>query len=152
MRYERHDPERELDQEWRYCCICGLNWVYYEMDFENASVEPTVGETLTGATSGKTATVSVVTLDHGTYLAGTATGTIRLTSPSGDFTTAEAINGSTGGDAMITCRAYVPRRYGRTYPESSLVTHHGKDYCVPHFRAYSAKIRDDQVNIPQGDE
>jgi len=117
------------------------------MDFQDSSVEPTVAETLTGVTSAKTATVSSVKLDHGSYAAGTATGTITLTSPSGDFTDGETINGSVGGNAMLVCHAYVPRRSGKSYPESQLVEHDGKYYCRPHFRAYQSKIIDEQVPI-----
>ena len=153
MRLVHHDTGRELDQEWDFCNKCGQTYTAYEMDFANSSVEPTVGETLTGVTSGKTATVSTVTKVSGTYAAGTATGTIVVTSPSGDFTDGETINGSTGGAAMLVCRVYVPREYGRAYPVSALVEYQGTLYYRPHFRAFAHTIEDAQtINLQTGDE
>jgi len=46
----------------------------------------------------------------------------------------ENINGSTAGDNCMTVNG-TPQvnKYGRLYPESSLVTFRGKRYCQAHF-------------------
>ena len=121
MPFYKHRKETErLDQRWRYCNLCGEAYAQYEIFFTGATVAPTVAETLTGATSGKTAVVSEVHRMAGTYAAGTAFGQVVVTSPSGDFTDGETINGSVGGAAMLTCHYYAEKRYGITYPESQL--------------------------------
>jgi hypothetical protein len=126
--------------KWRYCVRCGAAYSQYEMDFEGATVAPTVGETLTGATSGKTATVESVTTVNGSYTAHTMRGTIVVTSPSGDFTDGEKINGSSSGAAFLTCRAYIERKYGVRYPETMLSQYNGKDYCHAHFAALAKSV------------
>jgi len=145
-KFYKHRKETErLDQRWRYCVLCGQNYAQYEIFFTN-SIEPTVGETLTGVTSGKTAVVSEVSRLNGSYALGTANGQVVVTSPSGDFTDGEIINGSVGGDAMMTCHYFAEKRYGISYPESQLVTYEGKEYCREHFGAIArSKIVDKSI-------
>ena len=146
MAFYKHRKETEcLDQRWRYCVLCGEAYAQNEMFYTNASAHPTVGETITGVTSGKTGTVSEVSKLNGSFAAGTENGTVVLTSPSGDFTDGETINGSTSGDAFATCHYYMEKRYGITYPESDLVTYEGKEYCRAHFHALRVKIEDKAI-------
>ena len=151
MKYLAWPDVRHLaDLKYRWCVRCGAAYDCYEMDFESASAAPTVGETLTGATSGKTSVVESFTKSSGAYAGGTARGTIVVTSPSGDYTDGEAINGSSGGAGFLTCRAYVQRRYGHRYPDSMLSTIDGKDYCPPHAASHIKSViydRDGRVDI-----
>lgn len=142
--YEYRDPKEVLEQKWRWCVKCGQNFTQYEMDFLEGQVAPTVGETLTGQTSGKTATVVSVELMNGSYAAHTARGTVVLSSPTGDFTDNELVNGSTSGTGKLRCRTYLERRYGIPYPESSLSTWKGKEYCPFHARALRHTQWDEQ--------
>lgn len=136
MLHFEHPTERDdLNQKWRHCVKCGIHYDQYEIDFTSGSVEPTVGETLTGATSGKTATVSEVSLQVGTYAGGNAIGTVVVTAQTGDFTELETINGSTGGTNIMTCRTSLTRGYGNLYPEGMLVTWEGREFCREHFGA-----------------
>jgi hypothetical protein len=56
-------------------CILGVKMVY---DFESGSTEPSVGDTLTGDTSGATGYIEAITLDSGTWAGGDAKGTVTL--------------------------------------------------------------------------
>jgi hypothetical protein len=147
MPFYKHRKETEcLGQRWRHCVLCGQNYSQYEIFFTNASAEPAIGEVLTGATSGKTATVSEVNKLNGDASLGTENGMVVVTSPSGDFTDGEILNGSVGGDAMATCHYFAEKRYGISYPESQLVTYEGKEYCREHFGAIArSKIVDKSV-------
>lgn len=78
---------------------------YEYIKFTSGSVEFTVGETLTGATSGKTATVVNWYEDSGTWAGGNATGVVWVSSPSGAFNSSENLNGSTGGTNIATTTA-----------------------------------------------
>lgn len=136
MLYFEHPTERDqLGQKWRHCVKCGIHYDQYEIDFTSGSVEPTVGETLTGATSGKTATVSEVALQVGTWAGGNAIGTVVVTAQTGDFAEGETINGSVGGTNIMTCRTSLLRGYGNLYPESHLVSYNDREYCKAHFSA-----------------
>lgn len=64
-------------------CLCGLE---YRLTFTSGGTYTiAAGNTLTGATSGATAKVLAVTLSTGSWAAGTAAGTIRITNTSGTF-------------------------------------------------------------------
>jgi hypothetical protein len=60
--------------------------------FDAASKEISVGDTLTGDSSGKTATVTSVTISAGTYAGADAEGYISIKNNSGTWTNNEAIN------------------------------------------------------------
>ena len=76
--------------------------------FDSGSVEPTVGETVTGATSTDTAIVYSVTLSSGSWAVGNAAGNLVLISPTGYkadysiFADNELLNGSTAGNNFAT--------------------------------------------------
>jgi hypothetical protein len=60
--------------------------------FDTGSIEIEVGDTITGATSGKTATVTSVTINSGTLAGGDAAGFISIKDNSGTWTNSEPIN------------------------------------------------------------
>jgi len=72
------------------------------LSFDSGSVEPQVGETLTGATSGATGKVISVTVTSGSWGGGDAAGTIELGACDGRFNDNEDVNGSVGGANMLT--------------------------------------------------
>jgi hypothetical protein len=143
--YEHYDPCDVHDVKWDYCAACGMAYSQHEIDFESCTLAPTVGETLTGVTSGKTATVASSSKMNGTYAGGDARGTIVVTSPSGDFTDGESMNGSTSGSGFAVCRCYMDRDYGIKYPDFALMEFRGSKYCRPHFRAKQKILLDEQV-------
>ncbi len=152
MLHFEHPIERDqLGQKWRHCVKCGIHYDQYEIDFTLGSKAPVVGETLTGAQSGKTAVVSEVALQVGTWAGGNAIGTVVVTGQSGDFTEGELINGSIGGAWLFTCRTSLLRGYGNLYPESMLVQHNGTDYCREHFGAMARSTLVDE-NVPNVEE
>ena len=143
--YEHRRPSECVDDTYEQCEACGALYTAYEMDFYSGSVAATVGETITGATSGKTAVVYSVAKNAGTYAGGDAVGTIEVTSPSGTFTAGELLNGSTAGSNFATLHNYEERIYGLSYPSGSLGEYEGKKYCRPHLRAKQKKLLDEQV-------
>lgn len=72
------------------------------LTFDSGSVEPVVGETLTGATSGAVGKVITVTVTGGTWGGGNAAGTIELGAVSGCYQDNETVNGSVGGVNILT--------------------------------------------------
>jgi len=74
------------------------------VDYDSGSVQPTIGETVTGASSARTGTLSAYTLDSGTFGGGDAAGTLTLIGVTGGaaFTNNEALNGSTSGADFAT--------------------------------------------------
>lgn len=132
------------------CWLCGKTYTYYELQFDAGAVEPTVGETLTGASSGDTGVVVSVTLESGTYAAGTAVGTVELSSVTGAssddqleaFEDNESITGSTGGAGMMTTNGEARKKvYGRLYPDTELAFRDGHYYCRDHYE-YKYRIED----------
>jgi hypothetical protein len=141
LRY--YGREVEADQSHRWCVLCGKAYTRYELDFYSGSVEPVEGETLTGATSAETGIIEDVNLVGGSYAGGDAHGTIVFTAASGssDFEVDELINGSSGGDNIMTVRCSTQRRHGRLYPTRALILREGRYYCKPHYR-YRFRPRD----------
>lgn len=74
------------------------------LDFTSGSVEPTVGETITGATSGETCVLVSVTLLSGAYVDTDAAGYLYVENVSGAFQS-ENLNGSTSGANFATIAA-----------------------------------------------
>ncbi len=110
-----------------------------ELQFDSGSVEPTVGETLTGATSADTGVVVSVSLESGTWAGGDAVGTVRMSSPTGEgddgacFSDNETVNGSTGGTNILTANnAGIVKTDGIPYPEGETGLYRGKRYCTQH--------------------
>jgi hypothetical protein len=70
--------------------------------FDSGSTEPTVGETVTGATSAATGVVHRVVLHSGSYGGGDAAGYIAMTTVTGTFQDNEILDGSTAGADFAT--------------------------------------------------
>jgi hypothetical protein len=144
------------NDKWYDCYSCGPARKRVEMQFVSGSVEPTDGETLTGATSGDTGVVDSVELVSGTYAGGDAAGWIELKTYTGAdmdeyraFQADESINGSTGGDGMLTVAQYQPsvKITGRKYRESDTVVYKGRRYCRAHFNSFIRKDRLDEIRL-----
>lgn len=73
-----------------------------EIEYVSGSTEFTVGETITGATSGATGVVTHYTLDSGSWAGGDAAGTLYMKDTSGTFQNPEDLDGSSGGANMAT--------------------------------------------------
>jgi hypothetical protein len=69
---------RELYQRYYSCASCGELSQTCELQFVNGTVEPTVGETLTGGVSGDAWVVISTELESGSWDDGTAAGTVYL--------------------------------------------------------------------------
>jgi hypothetical protein len=135
------DLADDLNQPRRSCHMCGTEFKRVELPFDSGSTEPTVGETLTGATSGDTGVVVSTKVYDGTWAGGDAEGYVALSTFTGDdFDTGtiyqdnETITGSTGGANMMTVDGQgAVTKYGRFYRESQLVRREGRYYCTPHY-------------------
>ncbi len=142
-------PRRE---KWYECGICGPHLRQIHLNFTSGSVEPTVGETFTGATSGATGVVVETVLASGTY-GGDAAGYVTLSSGTGvdsedkDWGTEdEAINGSDGGDDMLTMGTAWEYTSGLLYPQSQIVERDGRFLCIWHHSfKYIPEDRDEVV-------
>ena len=138
-----NDLTRNKGEKWYECAACGPARLYVRLLFTSGSVEPTLGETLTGAGSGCTGIVDRVHLYSGSYAGGDAVGDVLLLSPTGYdigtqlcFTAGEAINGSVSGDAFMACdpetRGLLSRE-GRLYRQGDTTLKNGKRYCNFHY-------------------
>ena len=143
-----------LSEKWKTCRLCGEKFVQAEVPFTGGKVEPTVGETVTGATSSKTGTVHSWQLDSGTWAGADAAGRITLSSPSSFTdnlwgTEDEVLNGSTAGTAFATMDGQGFKKvYGVFHPRSELVLEDGGYYCKAH-HAFKFKVRRRDENILQ---
>ena len=64
---------------WATCDLCDAHrYKRVELRFDNGAIQPSVGEVLTGGSSGDQATVIKVTLEGGSWAGGDAYGTIEL--------------------------------------------------------------------------
>lgn len=130
------------NSRWRTCVWCGSNAKTGVVYFDSGSVAPTVGETITGATSGDTAVIDKVGLLSGTYAGGDAAGYMELSSPTGYdqdtfeiFSDNEELNGSTSGNSFSTVdHVGSVTSNGTLYPEGDLIEENGKLYCKFHFK------------------
>ena len=160
-----HDIRNNLGEKWHPCTLCGTRHKRAELFFDSGSVEPTEDEVFTGATSGDTGVVVDSVLYTGTYAGGDATGAVTLKTLTGSsvdsdtlietiFQDNEEINGSDGGDGMMTVNGtpYV-NKYGRQYPESQMVFRDGKWFCSAHarFRYHHKDIDSHHLHIDEGD-
>jgi len=95
--------------------VCDIHPVTGEslihMPFTSGSVEPTNGETVTGGTTGHTATVDRVCLQSGTWAGGTAAGVLYVKSPSNTFQAAEELDFGTDEDAATATSVISYFRY-----------------------------------------
>ena len=143
------------------CVICGPIERRAVIHFDSGSTEPTVDETITGATTSDTGVVENYQLESGTWAGGDAVGTIVVTSPSGYnadslaiFQDDENLNGSTAGSNFATVKGEPGViQDGRIYPEWMLVEYRGNKYCRDHFYfKFKREWLDDQgVDISEKD-
>lgn len=150
-------------KKWYVCRQCGSAYNEVDIPYKLGTATPTVGQTITGVTSGATAVVNNIKLVSGTW-SGTAAGTIRGTSPSAfDFDTGhwgyvhpttgvgEVVTSSTGS---FTLDGYGHKKsYGRYYPEGEVVENDGYYLCLAHDQArHSFRDKDEiDANISEGD-
>ena len=142
------------------CVLCGARYIRVELPYDSGSVAPTVGETLTGATSTDTGVVVSTSIYSGAVADGDAAGFVELSSPTGvdqdagtSFQDNELITGSTGGSNMMTVNGDGHlNRYGRLYPESMLVERDGKRYCTPHYIFRYTHIDTDEFEVDVTDD
>ena len=73
----------DAGEKWDECVMCGARRIRALVHFDSGSVEPTYGETVTGATSGDTMVMDRYVLISGTYAGGDAVGVFEGTSPTG---------------------------------------------------------------------
>lgn len=90
----------------------------FTIDFDSGSSEITVGETVTGATSGATGTVLAVELSSGSWEGGDAAGTIQIQGMDGLFEDGEELDGSVAGDSAATADGEATRVTSKIYDKS----------------------------------
>jgi len=144
-------------KKWYTCRLCGSAYDEVDIPYKLGTATPTVGQTITGATSGATAVVNNIKLVSGAW-SGTAAGTIRGTSPSAfDFDTGrwgshdEIVSSSTGS---FTLDGYGHKKsYGRYYPEGEVVENDGYYLCLAHDQARNSFKDKDEINadMDEGD-
>lgn len=130
-------------EKWYSCKKCGAFDIKVDIPFTSGSVEPQEGEVLTGATSGETATVVSVSLSSGSWAGGDAAGWVLCSAPSTwDFDTGhwgtedEDINGSTGGNNILTVNGYGHiKKYGRLYRKGEIIESEWGNLCTAHYEA-----------------
>jgi hypothetical protein len=126
---------------WRACQVCGTKQFKGILYFDSGSVAPTVGETVTGATTGDTGVIEAVYLRSGSYAGLDAAGCLEFSSVTGYeranytiFQNNENLNGSTSGANFATAAnigSVVIN--GVLYPEQDMIEYQGQWYCRPHF-------------------
>jgi len=153
------DPEDHLGEKFMDCCRCGVRYKQAEVFFDSGSVEPTVDETFTGATSGDTGIVKGTELYSGSYSGGDAAGVVSLGTLTGTsldsdtlietvFQDNEEINGGTAGDSCMTVKGTPEvHKYGRLFPESLIVVFRGQRYCSAHFDSVWRKRLQDETQF-----
>ena len=147
---------KNIGQGWFSCQICGTTLDRVEVLYNTASVEPTVGETITGATSGDTGVVEENVHYMGTYAGGDATGVIVLKNYTGAsegecFSSAEHLNGSTAGNNFATTtQAGAVKKSGIMWPRNQMARIDGKLYCKVHAKmVLSAETLDVEKYVPE---
>ncbi|MFA5445888.1 MAG: DUF2341 domain-containing protein, partial [Bacteroidales bacterium] len=90
----------------------------FTIDFDSGSSEITVGETVTGATSGATGTVLAVELSSGSWEGGDAAGTIQIQDADGLFVDNEELDGSVAGDSAASADGEATRVTSKIYDKS----------------------------------
>ncbi|MCK9597897.1 MAG: hypothetical protein M0R06_02580 [Sphaerochaeta sp.] len=153
-------PRKDCQNERYYSCVmCEPELTYYELRFDAGTVEATVGETITGVTSGDTGVVVSTTLETGTYgRLGDAAGTLELSGVTGAsdslaFEDNESLTGSSTFRGTANYQA-IEKKYGLKYPERDMVEKDGKRYCHFHFmlRFRKKDIDADRLEIDEETE
>ena len=149
----RTDWSRNPGEKWYECVLCGPKRVTAIVEIDRAIGGPTVGETITGATSGHTGIVEKVypmlTVPHrygesayGTYsYGGCERKKVILSSATGHddinleiFQNGEYLNGTISGVSFSVVNGLGSIQIsGRLVPDSNIIEYHGKHYCRAHF-------------------
>ena len=144
---------------YRACKVHGPLNKQVELRITSGSTVPTVGETLTGATSGDTGVVVSVRLESGTWAGGDAVATIVINNHTGvDEDTGEwgsgteEINGSISGTSIMTRYVAPQQTSGVIFPESSMVFYDSAWYCIDCYRRKFVKKFLDDSQITDDDE
>jgi len=157
---DRSDFTEGRGDKYDACVICGPLKYRAVIHFDSGSKEPTVGETVTGATSTDTGVIEFAQLTEGSYANGDAVGVIILTSPTGYtengyiFSDDENLNGTLAGDNFATVKGICGiNKSGRLHPDGNLVEYQGKKYCHDHFawRFRQAWRDEDSPNINENE-
>jgi hypothetical protein len=138
-----------------HCAVCGPIEETIELDYDEGGNEPTVGDTLTGATTGDTGVVSEVILRSGAWASGTAAGTIIMTSGTGvdddsmsSFKDNENITNTTAGNTVGKTEGVgILKRTGFYYPSEDLIEVDGQHYCRKHYLLKFPKKFLDEMDI-----
>lgn len=148
--------------KWKPCRLCTTKWVTAELKFDSGSVEPTVDETLTGATSENTGVVTEVEdLISGSWAGGDAAGYLHMDTLVGDdpeqysiFSDNELINGGTAGDNCLTVDGQGNVKiWAILWPKRMLTKFRGFYYCPEHAKFRMRPIlRDEDKLIIKEDE
>jgi hypothetical protein len=157
----RSDYDRDSDEKWVECVLCGTKRIRGLVHFTSGSVTPTSGETITGATSTDTMVITKYVLISGTFAGGDAVGIFEGTSPTGYddgnleiFTSGENLNGSvSGSNFATTANKGAVSISGRLIADGDIVEYQGKNYCRPHFRFKFSNdfIDETKMDIDEGD-
>ena len=151
----------DVGQRWYTCEICGTDNVNVDLMFVSGSTEPSIGDVLTGNTSGHYGTVVTVRLHSGSWAGGDAEGLIDLSNPSGlrsqtadttpftMFTLSEQINNTTTVTSnVMSCHDTflgAGKQYGRFHPEGDVIKYRGKTWCRWHFNyRFEREWREDE--------
>ena len=153
-----NDKDRNQGLPWGECILCGTLSHQAAMRFKDGTVQPQVGEVLSGVTTGRTGIVSAVFLESGAW-DGTGAGTIQMISPTGFdgmdlilFLDGEVITGSIGGAGLVATDgdAWVTVS-GKMYHRQQVVVYNGQKFCLPHFRYryYHRFIDQAKIDLPE---
>lgn len=97
--------------------------------FTTGTTAMVAGDTVTGGTSGATATVARVVLSSGTWAGGTAAGELWVNNTSGTFQDDESLSGTGGGAALADGAYSAPNKGGVIFERfSRLVSSRDDDY------------------------
>jgi hypothetical protein len=151
----RSDFTELQGDRYRHCHVCGPVTYRAIIHFDSGSTAPTVGETVTGATSGHTGIIEFAQLTSGTYVGGDAAGVLILTSPTGHnhdslriFSEDENLSGSSSGDNFCDVDGTPTVNInGRLHPDWNLIEYRGLYYCKEHFEFMFRKEWEDEEKI-----
>ena len=150
-------PIRGVENERYYSCVLCEPWhTYYEIRFDAATAAPTVGETITGVTSGDTGVVVSVALESGSYAGSDAAGTIELSGVTGSalslaFEDDEALTGGTSFVGVANGQA-IEKVYGLRYAEGDTAERDGRRFCQFHYSLRFRKRDDDENKVDVEEE
>jgi hypothetical protein len=153
-------PDKSYENaRYRVCKIHGNLSKQVELRITSGSISPTVGETITGATSGDTGIVTSVTLEGGTWASGDAVATVYMNNHTGVDTdtlewgtSAETLNGSTAGVNWGTLYVAPEQSYGRIFVEQEMVFVDGEWYCNDCYRRRFPKKYLDEWQVQDDDD